>query len=532
VWLALAVWLRRARTIITESAPALNAMNVFPVSDSDTGSNLELTLAGIAEALPKVEPSESFQPRGDQTSADRFESLVQAAILSAHGNSGAIVAEMFLSICRRLQHDHVELLGLSRGELVSRLLRTASAAADRAVARPVAGTILTVADAAAEAAQAKAAEAPADALAVARAAQLAARSALARTPEQLPVLADAGVVDAGGQALVLLIDVLLEVLGGEQARPLPPPPAGSPSRPAGLARESLPEYEVMYALQGATSGQLDRLRRQLSDLGNSVVVVGDSAIAQVHVHLQTAGAAIEAGLDLGRLSRIQVTALQSAARNGGRTIIAAVAGEGLADAVRAMGGMPISATGQEELLREMSIAVKHADGDIVVLPNGMVSLESAASLTVEANSGRRVAVIPTAAQIQGLAALAVHEPTAEFDSVVVAMSTAAGHARHAGVTVAESPAMTTAGPCQKGDVLGMVEGDFVEIGDSVAEVGWRVISRLLAAGGELLTLVTGADAEPEIGDELSARARRAMEGLEVEVLHGGQRPYLLLIGLE
>jgi dihydroxyacetone kinase-like predicted kinase len=356
VWLALTAWLRRARTIIAESAPALNAMNVFPVSDSDTGSNLELTLTGIADALPEVDPSEPGPADGFRASANRFDSLVQAAILSAHGNSGAIVAEMFISICRALQHDHAELRSLQRGELISRMIRIASAAADRAVARPVDGTILTVAKAAAVASEAKAADAPADAPAVARATQVAARSALARTPQQLPILADAGVVDAGGQALVLLIDVIVEVLGGEQAKPLPLP-AESPSRPARPFQESIVEYEVMYALQGATPRQLDRLRRQLSDLGNSVVVVGDLAIAQVHAHLLDAGAAIEAGLELGRVSRIRVTALDRAARAEGRAIIAAVSGEGLAEAVRAMGGVPISAMGQAELLQELRIAV-------------------------------------------------------------------------------------------------------------------------------------------------------------------------------
>ena len=528
MWLALTAWLRRARTIITESAPALNAMNVFPVSDSDTGSNLELTLTGIADALPEVEPSELGPPDGFRASADRFDSLVEAAILSAHGNSGAIVAEMFISIFRALQNDHVELLSLQPGELISRLIRTASAAADRAVARPIDGTILTVANAAARASEAKVADAPADALAVAQATQVAARAALARTPQQLPILADAGVVDAGAQALVLLIDVLVEVLGGELARPLPLP-ASSASGPERQVRESVVEYEVMYALQGATPGQLDRLRQQLSDLGNSVVVVGDSAVAQIHAHLLDAGAAIEAGLDLGRPSRIQVTALDRAVTAESRTIFAAVSGEGLAEAVRAMGGVPISAIGQAELLQEV---VQQAYGDVVVLPNGMVSVESAASLVRDLGFSRRVAVIPTAAQTQGLAALAVHEPTADFDSTVVAMSTAAGHARHAGVTIAESPATTAAGPCRPGDVLGMVEGDVVEIGDSVVEVGWRVTSRLLAAGGELLTLVNGADAEPKLADKLSARARRAIDGLDVEVLYGGQRPYVLLIGLE
>ena len=162
----------------------------------------------------------------------------------------------------------------------------------------------------------------------------------------------------------------------------------------------------------------------------------------------------------------------------------------------------------------------------------MVSLDTATQLANHVDPGRRVAIIPTTAQVQGLAALAVHEPSSDFDSTVVAMSTAAGHARHAGVTIAERPAMTMAGYCRPGDVLGLVEGDVVEIGDSVVEIGWRVVERLIAAGGELLTLITGAGAERAIAVELARRARQTLNGLEVEILDGGQRRYLLLVGLE
>jgi uncharacterized protein len=184
------------------------------------------------------------------------------------------------------------------------------------------------------------------------------------------------------------------------------------------------------------------------------------------------------------------------------------------------------------VLEELTAVVEHAGGDVVLLPNGMLSLETATQLANHVDAGRRVAVIPTTAQVQGLAALSVHEPSTDFDSIVVAMSTAAGHARHAGVTIAERPAMTMAGYCQAGDVLGVVEGDVVERGDSVVEVGWRVIERLLATGGELLTLITGADAERAVAVELSRRARQAVSGLETEILDGGQRRYLLLVGLE
>jgi uncharacterized protein len=251
----------------------------------------------------------------------------------------------------------------------------------------------------------------------------------------------------------------------------------------------------------------------------------------VHAHLPDVGAAIEAALDLGRLRRIRVTALDELAAGKDRTVIAAVTGDGLAEAVRTMGGVPVRAALDDDLVQELTRAVEHTEGDVVVLPNGMLTNEAATSL-VSDGSGRRVAVIPTAAQTQGIAALAVHEPTADFDIAVAAMSAAARHARHAGVTIAQGPEITAAGPSKPGDVLGTLEGDVVEIGDSVAEVGWRVIQRLLASGGELLTLITGADAEPEIAEVLATQARQAVDGLEVEVLDGGQRPYVLLVGLE
>ncbi len=218
VWDAYDAWLRRATTIIAESADALNAMNVFPISDADTGSNLKLTLAGIAQAVPDVN-------RGS------LDAIVQAAILSAHGNSGAILAEMFTSVCRALEHDRPGLRSTPPGALIAVLLRTVAVAARRAVARPVAGTILTVADAAADAAEEALGSHLDSALPVAEAAQQGAHEALARTPEQLEVLASAGVVDAGGQAYVLLIDVLVEVLGGPAARALAP--SAAPPRPVG-----------------------------------------------------------------------------------------------------------------------------------------------------------------------------------------------------------------------------------------------------------------------------------------------------------
>jgi uncharacterized protein len=169
----------------------------------------------------------------------------------------------------------------------------------------------------------------------------------------------------------------------------------------------------------------------------------------------------------------------------------------------------------------------------VILPNGTVNLQTADRVAAELRrSGRRVGIIPSHAQVQGLAAMAVHEPAADFESVVVAMSSAAGHARHGAVTVAEKSAMTKAGRCRPGDVLGAVEGDVVVIGTSLAEVAWQVVERLLAAGGELLTLVRGLDADDNLLPALTARVRDLSRAVDVEVLDGGQPRYPLLLGLE
>jgi uncharacterized protein len=519
LWETFAAWLRRATSLIGDSADALNAINVFPVPDGDTGSNLKLTMTGISEAVPNLEPAS-------------LDSAVQAAILSAHGNSGAIVAEMFVSACRTLEYDWPALQAMPPGTLIATLLRSAAVAARRAVARPVAGTILTVADEAANAAEEAAGSHPDDALAVVRAVQRSAQASLARTPQQLEVLASAGVVDAGAQAYVLLIDALTEVLGGTPARPLTVVGPRLAARQQEGPRMS-GEYEVMYTLRGAQPSDLDGLRDQLSELGHSVVIVGDQAIAQVHVHLGEAGAAVEAALPLGELSQLRITALPPSSAAGQRSVLAVVAGSGLAQAVTSLGGIPVLAGQGGVTVDQLQAAAEQTCGDLVILPNGSSNLVRAEQVAAELRrNGRQVGIIPTLAQVQGLAAMAVHEPTADLESVVVAMSSAASHARHGEIAVAGRSTMTPAGRCQPGDVLGAVQGDVVVIGTSMAEVAWQVVERLLTPGGELLTLIRGLAADDNLLTDLTARVRQMSRPLDVEIVNGGQPGYPLLLGVE
>ena len=293
------------------------------------------------------------------------------------------------------------------------------------------------------------------------------------------------------------------------------------------------EYEVMYTLRGVQPSDLDGLRDRLSELGHSVVIVGDQAIAQVHVHLGEAGAAVEAALPLGELSQLRITALPPSSAAGQRSVMAVVTGSGLAQAVSSLGGIPVLAADGGVTVEQLQAAAEQTCGDLVILPNGSRNLTRAEQVAVDLRrDGRRICIIPTLAQVQGLAAMAVHEPSAELESVVVAMSSAASHARHGEIAVAGRSTMTPAGLCQPGDVLGAVQGDVVVIGTSMAEVAWQVIERLVIPGGELLTLIRGLAADDNLLTDLTARARHLFRQLHVEVVNGGQPGYPLLLGVE
>jgi dihydroxyacetone kinase-like predicted kinase len=302
-----------------------------------------------------------------------------------------------------------------------------------------------------------------------------------------------------------------------------------------------PAYEVMYLLD-ADDDRVPALRERLGPLGDSLVVVGGEGLWNVHVHVDDVGAAIEAGIAAGRPHRIAVTHFAEQAGRGGRQpvrkgrgVVAMAAGPGLrqlfgeAGAAVVAGGVGHRCSTGEFL---DAIRATHA-AEVIVLPNDGDSIAVSEAAAQQArDDGIRVSVIPTRVQVQGLAALAVHEPGRSFDDDVVAMTTAAGHARHGAVTVAARQAMTSAGPCEPGDVLGVVEGDFAMIGDSLHAVADQVIHRLLGGGGELLTLVIGDDAPDDLADRLERLVGDERPEVDVVVYAGGQPRYPLLVAVE
>jgi DAK2 domain fusion protein YloV len=495
-------WCSQAIALVRRHEQELNDLNVYPVPDGDTGTNLLMTLQAAERALSEV--------NGEQTPAEALRTMARGALMGARGNSGVITAQW--------------LAGLAAGVTGQRALQDAAVAAYEAVAHPVEGTILTVARAADGATLRECAEAAA--------------VALARTPEQLPELAAAGVVDAGGRGLVLLLDALVHTMTGEEvAHELSVVVGHAPT--AALSGYRGPAFEVQYLID-TDSDAADKLRSALDRLGDSLVIVGGQPSWRVHVHVDDVGAAIEAGLEAGRPYQIQVTHLTSSKAEGGprrpdptaRAVVVTAAGEGIAELLVNENAVPIKSKPSTSDILDAILAT--GAGRVAVLPTDTNLRAVAQTAADEAfGEGVKVRVIPTRSSVQALAALAVRDPSRRFEDDVIAMAEAAAACRSAEVTIASREAITVAGRCVPGDVIALVEGEVNVIGQDLLTVCRELLDRMLATGrNELVTLLTGADAPPGLADALTGHVRDKWPFVEVHAYEGGQQHYPLLVGVE
>jgi uncharacterized protein len=515
----------------------IDALNVYPVPDGDTGTNMYLTMSAARDAIQQATAD-------DAELVTALAAFRRGALLGARGNSGVILSQLLGALVARMGRATP---ADRNATVMAEAMTEASQAAYAAVGTPVEGTILTVARAAAEAAVRRAADERARARDVFAAAAEAAREALAHTPEQLEPLRVAGVVDAGGRGLSVVLDAAETVLTGR--RPLPAPqPIGTHTIPVAAGETDLradgPAYEVMYLLDAAADA-VPGLREALSPLGDSLVVVGGEGLWNVHVHVDDVGAAVEAGISAGRPHRIRVThfAEQTArpasrpvgrARTG-RRIVAVSAGPGLARLFADAGALVIEGGPGHRPSTGMILDAVAGSGaaEVVILPNDRDSVRAAriAARTAEEDLDVRVVVIPTEAQVQGLAALAVHEPARAFDADVLEMTATARHTRHGGVTIAARQAITMAGPCEPGDVLGVIEGDFALVGHDLADVATQILERMLGGGGELVTLVGGSGSDG-LAQQCQEYVADRHAHVDVVVYDGGQDRYPLLMSVE
>lgn len=518
---------------------ALNMLNVYPVPDGDTGTNMSMTAESVVNALKEI-PEEA-------EITEITSSIAHGSLMGARGNSGVILSQVL-----RAFSSEVGISGVLDASSTARGLSEAAKAAYGAVMTPVEGTILTVVRESSEAAE-KAYEEGGDLLTVVEAALERGKDALARTPEMLPVLAEAGVVDAGGSGFLLLLDALLNVLDG---RPLPEAPEVNTSSVTNFhseASESLiegPRYEVMYFLE-ADDDQIPSFKEAWSELGDSIVVVGGDQTWNCHVHTDDVGAAIEAGIEIGRPYKIRVSDLLEEAEEQAWVreqiageqedsigppvpcaVVAVANGVGIVDIFRSLGVQKVIVGGQSmnPSTEQLLDAVEAVPADeVVILPNNGNIIPVAEQ--VNEQTSKTVRVIRTKGITEGFASLLEYDPQGTAEENLEGMTAAASQVVAGEVTIAVRDSGSDAGDISEGDYLGLSEGKVKVITDSLFKAATQLIGQLID-DHELVTLITGAEAEDSITEEIVAWIEEKHPMVEVETHFGGQPLYPYFLGIE
>ncbi|MBL8926397.1 MAG: DAK2 domain-containing protein [Pseudonocardia sp.] len=551
----LARWAAAAVAALEGHRAEIDQINVFPVADRDTGTNMLLTMRAAAAGCSR-----------DDGLVVAAEALARGALLGARGNSGVILSQVLRGVAEAVSEATAAAEAPCAGAVLADALDRGARLAEKSVTRPQEGTVLTVLAAAADGAAA----ARSDRLdAVAVAAVAAARTALRATPDQLPALSRAGVVDAGGFGLVVVLEALAALVTGRA-------PADAPDATADIAPllgaasgthvgadvhtgpGGLPGYEVMFLLDGSDAGRAAGLRAALDRVGDAVAVVGDGApdgggAWHVHVHCTDIGAALEAGMAAGRPHGVRVAPLvdrEPDAFPRARAVLAVVCGPETAELARTAGadvlvrGCPPpgdaatdTATDADEVLQDevlLAEAVAGTGARHVAVVNCGAALAPAAERVAGTarRAGQEVVVVPSASVVAGLAALAVHDPGRHAGDDVVAMTEAAAGTRSGALQVAAATALTWAGPCAPGDVLGLVDGEVVLIAPDLSVGALWLASRMLTTGGELVTVLLGDGVADALADGLAAQLHREHPEVDV-VVHRGARPgHPLELGVE
>ncbi len=539
----------------------IDALNVYPVPDGDTGTNLYLSLDAALDSVRTEHEKAGIL--GAASLAQECTAMARSLLLTARGNSGVILSQLVRGFAEAIAASGED---VADAAIIAEGLERASQRAYAGVTRPAEGTILTVARAAAAAG---AAAVDRGLAAVAEDALDAATEALRATTSQLPALERAGVVDAGAAGYLLLLEALarvvhqdgahvgerMEVFADDSLRrredwshaggAVTPIGAtgGSPAGEGDLVLDG-PAYEVMYLLRDSDEVRVGTLRDTLDALGDSLLVVGGPDLWNVHVHVDDVGAALEAGIEAGRPYRVRVTHLAvqgDRADQVGRgpatgvAVVACAAGPGLAEVLEQAGAHVVaSGPGKRASAGQLLDAARSAHAlEVIVLPNdGDTVMAAEAAASAAGQEGITVHIVRSRTAVQGLAALAVFDASASASRNASQMSHAAAATRHGAVAIASKQALTSAGPCEPGDVLGAVSGDVVIVGADLEDVAIEVVARLLSSGGEIVTVIGGADAPPGLAESLGARIERGHRDVEVSLIEGGQPHYPLLLGVE
>jgi len=537
------------RDALRRHQQAINRLNVYPVPDGDTGTNMALTLEAVVSEIEALDAGAGMP--------EVCSAVAHGSLMGARGNSGVILSQILRGVADRIgPGPAVDPPALAEA------LVTASDLAHRAVVRPVEGTILTVARAAGEGAKAGL-DGGGSLLAVVEAARAAAADALAKTPTMLEALARAGVVDAGGAGYLLFLDVLAFVVDG---RPVPDPPAPETLGPLGVSsspgehRGERPgagtpvdglRYEVMYLLH-APDDTIADFKEVWAGIGDSIVVVGGDGLWNCHIHTDDIGAAVEAALDAGRPSDIRVTDLleqveeERWVREGAGIsieeppgpppatgVVAVVGGEGIGRIFRSLGVHHMVHGGQSmnPSTAEILEAVEATGSrQVIVLPNNKNICPVAEQ--VDALTDREVRVVPTGSTVEGFAALLAYDPGSGLAENEAAMRASAARVLPAEVTQAVRDARTDVGPVAEGDWIGVSRGEVVSVAGSPAAAAFALLDRILTDDHELVTLIEGEGATPADTRRITAWLHDEHPDVATEVHRGGQPLYPYLFGIE
>ena len=523
------VWLER-------NANEINALNVFPVPDGDTGTNMLLTMRATME-----EASRS----SDHSASAISRAMARGALMGARGNSGVILSQIFKGLAKGLDDKAV-----FNGRDFATALTEASSLAYKGVSQPVEGTILTVVREAATAAQATAAEEK-DVESVVEAATAAAKTAVARTPSLLAVLRDAGVVDAGGQGLSVMLEGIMHYLSGEteelRLEETTATVSVRPAKPSGQVSLEQKEQVYGYCTEFLLAGEKldpEKIRERLASLGESLLVVGDEETVRVHIHTFDPGSALSYAISLGVLHQIKVQNMDDqhedflelkkvAPPAAEIATIAVVSGGGLEQVFKSLGVATIVPGGQtmNPSVQQLLEAIETAPSEkVILLPNNHNIVLTATQ--AQALATKKVEVVPSETIPQGVAALLAFNHEQGLEKNIAAMKESISTVRTGEVTIAIRSMKYGDLPVKEGQAIGLLDGEMVAAGGSPEELLQEMLSKLNLAEGGIITIYYGAGVGQTEAEALAESIRQKYPDQEIEVVAGGQPHYHYIFSVE
>ncbi|MCJ7426126.1 MAG: DAK2 domain-containing protein [Dehalococcoidales bacterium] len=526
-----------ATSWLEKSSADIDALNVFPVPDGDTGTNMLLTMRSTVE---------ESQMADDHSASRVAKAMAKGALVGARGNSGVILSQIFSGLSQALDgKDAVT------GKELADALAKASSVAYAGLSNPVEGTILTVIREAAEAAQAHAATVSDDVVSVIEATANAAKESVAKTPTLLPVLMEAGVVDAGGQGLYTILEGVLHYLKGEMEqlklrRPWMvassvPLTAKSPQM---VGVEEVPYgYCTNFVIKGEELDP-DKLRKRLEKRGQSVIVVGDNSAVRVHIHTLDPGDIMSYVVPLGTLHQINIRNMDEQYHDFiemqkermpavAVAIVAVVVGEGLANVFTSLGATFVVPGGQtmNPSTKDLLQAVEAVTSEkVIILPNNKNIVLTASQ--VQSLTEKTIEVVPTTTIPQGVAALLAFDYEADMETNAQNMNKARAAVKSIEVTRAVRSTRLGGLDIKKHQAIGFLNGDLVAVGDSPAAVVQDVLGRVKLDTAEVITIYYGDDTTSAEAEEVGGTLGKQHPQIQVEVVQGGQPYYNYIVSVE